>query len=65
MNDIKKKLHNKVIEIRDNEYLENKEKGVIFSCILIIENELLEEDPCNIAKQVVKLVEQADGYYYV
>ena len=45
--------------------MENKEKGVIFSCILIIENELLEEDPCNIAKQVVKLVEQADGYYYV
>jgi len=64
-NDIKKKLHDKIIEIGDNEYLENKENGVLFSCILIIENELLEEEPCNIAKQVAKLVEQADGYYYV
>ena len=64
-NDIKKKLHDKIIEIGDNEYLENKEKGIVFSCILIIENELLEEEPSNIAKQVVKLVEQVDGYCYM
>ncbi|CAB5357647.1 unnamed protein product [Rhizophagus irregularis] len=30
-----------------------------------MENELLKEEPCNISKQVAKLVEQADGYYYI
>jgi hypothetical protein len=64
-NDFKEKLHDKIIEIGNNEYLENKENGISFSCILIMENELLKEEPCSIAKQVVKLVEQADGYYYV
>ena len=64
-NDIKKKLWDKIFEIGNNEYLENKQNGVLFSCVLIMENELLEEEPCNIAKQVAKLIEQADGYYYV
>ncbi|CAB5174028.1 unnamed protein product [Rhizophagus irregularis] len=64
-NDVKKKLYDKIVEIGSNEYLENKENGVLFSCILIMENELLKEEPCNISKQVAKLVEQADGYYYI
>jgi hypothetical protein len=64
-NDIKKKLHDKIVEIGNNEYLENKENGVLFSCVLIMKNELLKEEPCNIAKQVAKLVEQADGHYYI
>lgn len=64
-NDVKKKLYDKIVEIGSNEYLENKENGVLFSCILIMENELLKEEPCNISKQVAKLVEQADGYYYM
>ncbi|GES98573.1 hypothetical protein GLOIN_2v1885624 [Rhizophagus clarus] len=61
-NDIKKKLYDKIIEIGNNEYLENKENGILFSCILIMKNELLDKKPCNIAKQVAKLVKQA---YYV
>ncbi|EXX54306.1 hypothetical protein RirG_235770 [Rhizophagus irregularis DAOM 197198w] len=64
-NNVKKKLYDKIVEIGSNEYLENKENGVLFSCILIIKNELLKEEPCNISKQVAKLVEQADGYYYI
>ncbi|RGB24489.1 hypothetical protein C1646_773024 [Rhizophagus diaphanus] len=64
-NDVKKKLYNKIIEIRSNEYLKNKENGVFFSCILIMKNELLKEKPYNISKQVAKLVKQADGYYYM
>jgi len=65
LSDFKKRLRDKIIEIGDNEYLENKENGVSFSYILIMEDELLKEEPCSIAKQVVKLVEQSDGYYYV
>ncbi|CAG8524009.1 20256_t:CDS:2 [Gigaspora rosea] len=56
------KLYDEICAIAPNEYMENDNTGIEFSCLLELE---VADDPHKLSKKIAELVGQGDGYNYI
>ncbi|CAG8758462.1 13728_t:CDS:2, partial [Racocetra fulgida] len=56
------KLYDEICAITSNNYMENDNMGIEFSCLLELDTI---DDPHKLSKKIAELVEQGDGYNYI
>ncbi|CAG8477251.1 2922_t:CDS:2, partial [Gigaspora rosea] len=61
--EMKKNLFESILEVGNNEYIENENSGIEFSCK--VSTISLKSEPHELGKAIAGIVGSADGYYYM